>query len=93
VNIALVAMSGVRVKNAELVRLGVTLPGFVRRGKVIASLPSLGLLTVAGLTPRRHELRYFEVDERIDAMRARALRSGRDLFVHGEDQRCVSTRR
>src|SRR5437773_9930898 len=37
-------MSGVRVKSAELAALGVTLPGFVRRGKVIASLPSLGLL-------------------------------------------------
>ncbi|MBI4605352.1 MAG: B12-binding domain-containing radical SAM protein [Planctomycetes bacterium] len=61
--IALVAMSGVRVRTAELAALGVTLPGFVRRGKVIASLPSLGLLTVAGLTPRRHELEYFEVDE------------------------------
>src|SRR6266516_7799814 len=40
-------MSGVRVKSAELAALGVTLPGFVRRGKVIASLPSLGLLSSA----------------------------------------------
>jgi radical SAM superfamily enzyme YgiQ (UPF0313 family) len=30
---------------------------------VIASLPSLGLLTVAGLTPPGHEVHYFEVDE------------------------------
>src|SRR5207247_10859518 len=42
--IGLLAVSGVRVKSAELAALGVTLPGFVRRGKVIASLPSLGLL-------------------------------------------------
>jgi hypothetical protein len=48
--IGLIAMSGVRVKSAELAALGVTLPGFVNRGKVIASLPSLGLLTVAALT-------------------------------------------
>src|ERR1044071_4729889 len=59
--IGLVAMSGVRVKSAELAALGVTLPGFVRRGKVIASLPSLGLLTVAALTPRQHEVQYIEV--------------------------------
>ena len=38
--IGLIAMSGVRVRSKELVELGVTLPGFVNRGKVIASLPS-----------------------------------------------------
>ena len=61
--IGLIAMSGVRVRTAELAALGVTLPGFVRRGRVIASLPSLGLLTVAGLTPPGHEVQYFEVDD------------------------------
>ena len=60
--IGLIAMSGVRVRTAELAALGVTLPGFVRRGRVIASLPSLGLLTVAGLTPPGHDIEYFEVD-------------------------------
>jgi radical SAM superfamily enzyme YgiQ (UPF0313 family) len=59
--IGLIAMSGVRVKSAELAALGVTLPGFVRRGKVIASLPSLGLLTVAALTDPKHEVSYIEV--------------------------------
>ncbi len=61
--IGLIAMSGVRVKSAELAALGVTLPGFVRRGKVIASLPSLGLLTVAALTPPEHEVSYIEVSD------------------------------
>ena len=61
--IGLVAMSGVRVRTAELAALGVTLPGFVRRGRVIATLPSLGLLTVAGLTPPGHEIVYLEVDD------------------------------
>src|SRR5437667_3392886 len=61
--IGLIAMSGVRVKSAELAALGVTLPGFVRRGKVIASLPSLGLLTVAALTPSQHEVSYIEVQD------------------------------
>ena len=61
--IGLIAMSGVRVRDRELAELGVTLPGFVRRGEVIASLPSLGLLTVAGLTPPEHKVCYLEVDE------------------------------
>ena len=49
--IGLIAMSGIRVRTPELAELGVTLPQFVNRGKVVASLPSLGLLTVAALTP------------------------------------------
>jgi radical SAM superfamily enzyme YgiQ (UPF0313 family) len=61
--IALIAMSGVRVRTAELAALGVTLPGFVRRGRVIAALPSLGLLTVAGLTPPEHAITYLEIDD------------------------------
>lgn len=61
--IGLIAMCGVRVRNRELAALGVTLPQFVSRGKVIASLPSLGLLTVAGLTPAEHEVEYIEIDE------------------------------
>lgn len=43
----LIAMSGVRVHDKKLFELGMTLPGFVERSKVIASLPSLSLLTVA----------------------------------------------
>ncbi len=38
-----------------------TVPGFVERSKVIASLPSLSLLTLAGLTPERHEVSYHEI--------------------------------
>jgi radical SAM superfamily enzyme YgiQ (UPF0313 family) len=59
--IALIAISGVRVQDAELMALGLTLPGFVERSQVIASLPSLGLLTLAGMTPDRHECVYLEV--------------------------------
>jgi radical SAM superfamily enzyme YgiQ (UPF0313 family) len=61
--IGLIAFSGTRVRTTELAALGVTLPGFVRRGQVIASLPSLGLLTVAGLTPEKHSVTYLEIDE------------------------------
>lgn len=61
--IGLIALSGVRVKSTELAALGVTLPGFIRRGKVIASLPTLGLLTVAALTPPEHEVEYHEIIE------------------------------
>src|SRR5689334_6282737 len=59
--IGMIAMSGVRACDAELLKLGLTLPGFVERSKTIASLPSLGLLTLAGMTPGEHEVRYIEV--------------------------------
>jgi radical SAM superfamily enzyme YgiQ (UPF0313 family) len=59
--IGLIAMSGVRAHNPELTKLGLTLPGFVDRNKIIASLPSLGLLTLAGLTPPRFDVEYHEI--------------------------------
>lgn len=61
--LGLIAMSGVRAHNEELTKLGLTLPGFVERNKVIASLPSLGLITLAGLTPEDVDLEYVEVED------------------------------
>ena len=60
-NILLVAMSGVRACDPELLKLGLTLPGFVERSKTIAALPSLGLLTLAGMTPSEHKVIYRDV--------------------------------
>ena len=65
-------MSGVRACDTELLQLGLTLPGFVERSKQIASLPSLGLLTLAGMTPRSHTVSYHEAP---DAASAAALPS------------------
>ena len=62
--IGLIAMSGVRAHNKALTDLGLTLPGFVERSKVIASLPSLGLLTLAGMTPAEFDVEYVEVRRR-----------------------------
>jgi radical SAM superfamily enzyme YgiQ (UPF0313 family) len=61
--IAFIAMSGIRAYDEELLRLGLTLPGFVERSKTIASLPSLGLITLAGMTPPHHEITYLEVED------------------------------
>ena len=65
--IGFIAMSGVRAHNKALTDHGLTLPGFVERSKVIASLPSLGLLTLAGLTPREADVEYVEVPD-LDAV-------------------------
>lgn len=59
--IGFIAMSGVRAHNEELTKLGLTLPGFVDRNQIIASLPSLGLLTLAGMTPEKFDIEYHEI--------------------------------
>ena len=64
--LAFIAMSGVRAHDPELTRLGLTLPGFVERSKKIASLPSLGLLALAGATPAGVEVEYIEVEDIVD---------------------------
>lgn len=71
--LALLAMSGIRVFDQELLEIGLTVPGFVERSKTIASLPSLGLLTLAALTPDSWELEYIEVDALDSDGRARLL--------------------
>ena len=77
-NIGLIAMSGIRCQDPELLELGLTLPGFVERSAAIASLPSLGLLTLAGMTPDRHGVRYWEVADLAEMDR---LPEGLDLVA------------
>ena len=61
--VGLMALSGVRVRNEKLASLGVTLPQFVSRGRVIAQLPSLSLLIIAAMTPDDIELDYVEIPD------------------------------
>ena len=61
--IGLLALSGVRARTERIAKLGVTLPGFVHRGEIIASLPSLALLIIAALTPEDVEVEYIEVPD------------------------------
>ena len=69
-NIALIAMSGVRAFKHELTELGMSLPGFAERERTISSLPSLALLTLAGMTPERFDVSYHEIADlrRIDEL-------------------------
>src|SRR5687768_11131014 len=61
--IGLIAIAGVKMQTRKFIDLGVTLPQFVNRGQVIAQLPSLALLTLAGATPDDIEVDYVEVDD------------------------------
>ncbi len=70
-------MSGVRVRTEELATLGVSMPGFVERGNVIASLPSLAGATLAALTPPDVQFDYYDVDD----VAAMELLTGYDLVA------------
>jgi len=60
-NIGLIAMSGLRVCDQELLDLGLSFPAISARAKEIEALPSLGLLTIAALIEDKHQCEYLEV--------------------------------
>jgi len=61
--LALVAMSGIRAENPELIKLGMTLPGFLERAQTLFAMPSLSMLTLAGMVPDDIEIEYREYRE------------------------------
>lgn len=59
--VGLIALSGLRVCHSELLEMGLSFPSLAGRAREIEALPSLGLLTLAGLTPPHIDLEYLEV--------------------------------
>lgn len=76
--IGLIAMSGIRAASEELMAVGLTLPGVVERSRIVASMPSLSLLTLAALTPPDVEVEYHEIH---DLRKHGDLPSGFDLVA------------
>jgi radical SAM superfamily enzyme YgiQ (UPF0313 family) len=68
--IGLIAINGVRPFDAQVNALGRSLYGIAERWSHIASLPSLALLTLAGVTGDEHDYAYWELDdlEKLDAL-------------------------
>ncbi len=64
--IGLISLSGIQVRDRELLNQGLTLPGVVERSKVVASLPNLGLLILGGMTPSYHHVTYMDIDSYSD---------------------------
>jgi radical SAM superfamily enzyme YgiQ (UPF0313 family) len=65
-HVALVPFTGFRVREAEMLTLGMSLPGLAQRGAAIGQLPALGLLTLAGLNPPHWTCSYHEA-QAVDA--------------------------
>ena len=62
-HVALITLAGFRVREQELLALGMRLPGFEERGRALAELPALGLLTLAGMLPAEWTCSYRSVPE------------------------------
>lgn len=61
--VGFIAMSGIRAENPELMELGLKLPGFLERAMKLFAMPSLSLLTLAGMTTKDIEIEYREYRE------------------------------
>ena len=59
--IGFIALSGLRLCDTELLKLGFSFPAVARRAREIEALPSLGILTLAGMTPEHIDCEYLEV--------------------------------
>lgn len=57
-HVAFVPFTGLRVREREMLKLGMRLPGLRKRAEALAGLPALGLLTLAGMTPDQWTCSY-----------------------------------
>lgn len=76
--IGLIAINGVRPYDPGVYAMGLSLYGIRERWRHIASLPSLALLTLAGMTGDEHDYTYWELD---DLEKQDTLPAGFDLVA------------
>lgn len=79
-NVALVPFTGLRVREREMMALGMSLPGLKTRAEALAELPALGLLTLAGMTPDSWNCSYHPSSES-DSLVDDVLKSNPDLVA------------
>ncbi|HKB40524.1 MAG TPA: cobalamin-dependent protein [Gemmataceae bacterium] len=79
-HVAFVSFTGFRVREAEMLELGMTLPGLRPRAAAIAQLPTLSLLTLAGLTPPHWSCSYHESADK-GALAEEVLQTRPDLVA------------
>ncbi len=80
-HVALVPFTGFRVREEEMLALGMTLPGLRQRAAAIGKLPALALLTLAGMTPPPWTCTYHEAPAADELFAANLLETNADLFA------------
>lgn len=61
--IGFITLGGLRLMNQPLLELGLSFAALSRRAAEISSLPNLGLLTLAGMTPPGIDVEYIEISD------------------------------
>lgn len=72
-HVTFIPLVGFRVREQELLELGMTLPGLQPRRGAIGKLPALGLLTLAGMLPPGWTCSYLPVAQCDEALVERVL--------------------
>ncbi len=80
-HVTFVPFTGFRVREEEMLELGMTLPGLRQRAQAIGQLPALGLLTLAGLTPAPWTCSYRETSSNTEALAEDLIQQRPDLIA------------
>lgn len=72
-HVTFIPLVGVRVREEELLALGMTLPGLGPRAAAVGQLPALGLLTLAGILPAEWTCGYLPAESCDEALVDRVL--------------------
>src|SRR5690606_23935596 len=80
-HVTLVPLVGFRIREAELLAYGMTLPGLTDRGRALGQLPALGLLTLAGMLPEDWSCSYLPIQRVDDEAVERILADQPDLVA------------
>src|SRR5262245_42533332 len=80
-HVALVPFTGFRVREEQMLALGMTLPGLKQRAAAIGQLPALGLLTLADMTPPPWTCAYHEAVRADEALADEVVRTNPTLVA------------
>jgi len=80
-HVTFVPMTGFRVREPQMLEMGMSLPGLLSRASAIAELPALGVLTLAGLTPEPWTCSYQGMSDVSDASIEKILADRPDLVA------------
>lgn len=80
-HVALVPLSGFRIREERMLELGMSLPGLHPRMTAIGELPALGLLTLAGLLPETWTCSYHPFAKIDDSAMEALIALGPDLVA------------
>jgi radical SAM superfamily enzyme YgiQ (UPF0313 family) len=80
-HVAFVPFTGFRIREEEMLELGMSLPGLKQRAQAVAQLPALGLLTLAGLTPPSWTCTYHEASFCNQELAERIIQERPDLVA------------